>query len=129
VTQIPLAFEHTALAVLRHPGFFRIERVHSGHAVDCGAPGSEAWPGMPCWHFDVGVSLVAGMVTWWHGATVSSALDHAVAAIKARGTAHAFTVDPGADDYTRTSINAGCVLCGVARYAHDWPPVLDVVVA
>lgn len=68
--------------VVSHPGFFRLERVHAGHTGTCP---QEAWAGLPCWHWDVGVSLREGQVSWWHGATWEETVSKAADAIEEAG--------------------------------------------
>lgn len=70
-----------ALRVLRHPRFFRIERVHYGHMGAC--PVVEELDGLPCWRWEVGVCLVeqAARVEWWSGPTWEAAIVKAAEAI------------------------------------------------
>lgn len=56
-----MTLENAIALVVWHPGFRQWERVHSGHVGDC--PQQEP-NGLPCWHFQVGVSL-GRSTAWW----------------------------------------------------------------
>lgn len=76
-----------AETVLGFPGFFRVERCHLGHMGPCPDGHVSEYDGLPCWRFDVGVSLRVGVVDWWHGATWEEAISQAANAIRKQGGA------------------------------------------
>jgi hypothetical protein len=62
-------------AVMADERLFQAERVHSGHMGKCIVPMDD--DGLPCWRFQVGLSVEYGRVRWIHGTDPLAVLEQA----------------------------------------------------